>query len=112
MVKTGLRVDQCLKYVCLFKSRNAAQQACKKGYIRVNGKPARPADRVAPGDLVEIDLPTRYLALRVLGVPARQVPCRQAGTYYEVTASRTREQAVSDLLDELLQEMGGEMPLD
>ncbi len=111
-MKGRLRVDRFLKYVCLFKSRNAAQQACKKGYVRLNGKPVRPADPVAEGDILELDLPTRYLALRILQVPKRQVPCRGASGFYEVIETRTREQIVQDLLDDLLEEMGGEMPLD
>ncbi len=111
-MKAELRLDQFLKYVCLFKSRSAAQQACKKGYVWLNGNPARPADRVHAGDLVELRLPTRYLKLRVREVPARQVPCRQAPGYYEVLESRSRQEVVRDLLDELLAEMGGETPLE
>ena len=111
MVNPSLRVDRFLKQVCLFKSRSAAQQACKRGYVRLNGRPARPSDRVTQGDTVELDLPTRYLALRILRIPLRQVPCREASSYYEVLESHSRQQIVQDLLDDLLEEMGGEMPL-
>ena len=111
-MKAGIRIDQFLKFVCLFKSRSAAQQACKKGYVWVEGRPARPSDRVVSGQVLELRLPTRLLRLRVREVPARQVPCRDAPRFYEVLETQTRREIARNLLDELLEEMGGETPLN
>ncbi len=99
------RIDRFLKFVCLLKSRNLAKAACEKGYIRINGKPAKPASWVRPGDLLELDFPLFYRKLRVLSVPERQLSKKIAPKFYEVLEERTREAVVRDLVDQILQEI-------
>lgn len=41
-------------------SRAAAARLIKGHLVRVNGKPAQPADRVSVGDLVEVEVPEAY----------------------------------------------------
>ena len=41
-------------------SRAAAARLIKGHLVRVNGKPAQPADRVAAGDVVEVEVPEAY----------------------------------------------------
>ncbi|HYL07500.1 MAG TPA: RluA family pseudouridine synthase [Candidatus Udaeobacter sp.] len=43
-------------------SRAAAARLIKSHLVRVNGRPAQPADRVAPGDVVEVEVPEAYQA--------------------------------------------------
>lgn len=50
------RVDQWLWAVRLCKSRSLATEAVRGGHVRVNGRPAKPATPVKPGDRVEARL--------------------------------------------------------
>ncbi len=99
------RIDVFLKHVCLLKSRSLAKTACERGYVRVQGKPAKPSTPVRPGDVIELDFPLFYRKIRVLGVPERQVSKKQAPQYYEVVEERSRQAVVQDLIDEILQEI-------
>jgi ribosome-associated heat shock protein Hsp15 len=46
------RVDRWLWAVRQYKSRSMATSACAGGHVRVNGRPAKPATPVRPGDRV------------------------------------------------------------
>lgn len=47
-----VRLDKWLWAVRLFKTRTAANEACAAGRVKVNGSPAKPAERVKVGDVV------------------------------------------------------------
>jgi ribosome-associated heat shock protein Hsp15 len=47
------RVDRWLWAIRLYSSRSEATTACRGGHVRVNGRPAKPAAHVIPGDRVE-----------------------------------------------------------
>jgi ribosome-associated heat shock protein Hsp15 len=47
------RVDSWLWAIRLFKTRSLASAACRGGHVKVNGKPAKSATPVRPGDRVE-----------------------------------------------------------
>jgi len=51
------RLDVWLWSVRLFKTRTMATDAVRGGHVRVNGKPAKPAVQVKPGDLVTVRQP-------------------------------------------------------
>ena len=46
----AVRVDVWLWSVRQAKTRSAATAACRAGHVRVNGEPAKPAQRIAVGD--------------------------------------------------------------
>lgn len=46
------RVDAWLWSVRVYKTRSEAADACRGGHVTVNGKAAKPATTVAPGDRV------------------------------------------------------------
>ena len=48
-----MRADQWLWAIRLYKTRSAAQDACRGGHVRVNGAPAKPATAVRVGDRIE-----------------------------------------------------------
>jgi ribosome-associated heat shock protein Hsp15 len=48
------RVDRWLWAVRLFKTRTAATDACRRGRVRVNETPVKPATPVRVGDRVEV----------------------------------------------------------
>ena len=51
-------------------SRAAAARLIKGHLVRVNGKPAQPADRVAAGDVVEVEVPEAF----VMATTAEEIP--------------------------------------
>jgi len=51
-VASGVRIDKWLWAVRIYKTRAAANDACSSGRVRINGNPAKPAQRVTEGDTV------------------------------------------------------------
>ncbi len=49
-----MRLDKWLKTGCLFKKRSAAKEACEKGRVTLNEKPADPDRPVKDGDVITI----------------------------------------------------------
>lgn len=47
------RVDRWVWAIRLYKTRSDATDACRGGHVQVNGKSAKPATPVRPGDQVE-----------------------------------------------------------
>ena len=60
------RVDQWLWAVRIYKTRTLATDACRGGHVRVNGKPAKAATPVHPGDLVSAYAGGRQRELEVV----------------------------------------------
>lgn len=52
-----MRLDKYLKVSRLIKRREAAKEFIDKGYVRLNGKIAKPSTEVKPGDRIEISTP-------------------------------------------------------
>lgn len=67
------RVDSWLWAVRLFKTRNAAATACKGGHVSVNGRSAKPATKVVPGDRVEARANSLLRELEVVRVIEKRV---------------------------------------
>lgn len=47
-----VRIDKWLWAVRLYKTRASANEACSSGRVRINGSPAKPAQRVKIGDTI------------------------------------------------------------
>lgn len=52
-----MRLDKYLKVSRLIKRREAAKQFIDKGYVRLNGKIAKPSSEVHLDDIIEITSP-------------------------------------------------------
>jgi ribosomal 50S subunit-recycling heat shock protein len=52
-----MRLDKYLKVSRLIKRREAAKEFVDKGYVRLNGKVAKPSTEVKVDDLIEITTP-------------------------------------------------------
>jgi len=63
---SGVRVDRWLWSVRLTKTRTDATDACRAGHVRVNGRPAKPAQSVSEGDRVEARLHGRDRVVEVV----------------------------------------------
>ena len=63
-----MRLDKYLKITRLIKRRTIANEACDAGRVSVNGKIARASYDVKENDIIEINLGTRPLKVKVLKV--------------------------------------------
>jgi len=69
----AVRIDQWLWAVRLFKTRSSAATACRGGHVKVNGKAAKPATPVRPGDRVEARHDRRLRIVEVVKVIDKRV---------------------------------------
>ena len=63
-----MRLDKSLKVTRLIKRRTIANEACDAEKVLVNGKAARASYDVKVGDIIEINIGTRPLKVKVLNV--------------------------------------------
>ena len=64
-----MRIDKYLKVSRIIKRRTVAQQACQAGRIQINGKVAKPSDKVEVDDVLTIQLGEKTYTYEVLMVP-------------------------------------------
>lgn len=67
------RVDRWLWAVRLTKTRSDAAAACRGGHVRVNGRPAKPATTVSPGDEVRARVGDTTKVVEVVRVIQKRV---------------------------------------
>lgn len=78
-----MRLDRFLKVSRLVKRRTVASELCAAGRVRLNGRVAKAASQVRPGDVVEIGFGPRTQTIRVLEV-REPVSAAEAPTLYEI----------------------------
>ena len=79
-----LRLDVWLDITCLFKTRSAAQKACKGGKIDINGQRAKAHREVSVGDRIAITRAFRERQLVIVKALTEQYVAKvKAGTLYE-----------------------------
>jgi ribosomal 50S subunit-recycling heat shock protein len=84
-----LRLDIFLKLSRLCPRRTIAQQLCDAGRVLLDGKPAKSAHPVKPGNEITIRSPARETVARVLAVPStHNVARRESKQLIEVISSR------------------------
>jgi len=65
-----VRLDLFLKTSGLVKRRIVAQELCDTGRVLVNGRVARSAKEVKPGDGIMLVFSTRSVQIEILAIPA------------------------------------------
>lgn len=78
-----MRIDKFLKVARILKRRTVAQEACEANKVLINGKPAKSANAVKIGDVVEVVYATGTLKFRVLNIK-ETVKKDEASSLYEV----------------------------
>jgi ribosome-associated heat shock protein Hsp15 len=68
-----IRIDKYLWMVRLFKTRSKAAEACRRDRVRINGKNAKPAQSLKPGDQVEVKFIPIWRSYEVIGFPKSRV---------------------------------------
>jgi ribosome-associated heat shock protein Hsp15 len=76
-----VRIDQYLWCVRLFKSRNIATNACKKGQVLVNGQSVKPAREILPLDRIKVRKDQSWRYLEVIALPKSRVGAKLMGLY-------------------------------
>lgn len=61
-----MRLDKFLKVSRLIKRRTVAKEVCDAGRVEVNGRPAKSATEVKPGDTIVIGFGPRQLKVEVV----------------------------------------------
>jgi ribosome-associated heat shock protein Hsp15 len=78
-----VRLDKALWYLRFTKTRNLAQDMVLAGHIRLNGRRiARPATKVAVGDLLVLPLAEGVRIIRLIALPGRRGPASEAQSCY------------------------------
>ena len=78
-----MRLDKYLKNSRLIKRRTIANEVCDAGKVLVNQKVARASYDVKLGDIIEIQMGTKPVKVRVLAI-SEHVTKADASAMYEV----------------------------
>jgi ribosome-associated heat shock protein Hsp15 len=89
------RVDRWLWFARFFRSRSLAAQAVAGGRVHVNGKRAKPARDLVPGDRLDITLGPDTWTVIVRKLPARRGPAAEAKDCYEETPDSELRRSVA-----------------
>ncbi len=68
-----------------------ATKACRLKAVKVNGREAKPSHPLKIGDILEIDLATVYLKVRVEALPGGNVKKGEAHTLYTLLEERRKD---------------------
>ena len=78
-----MRLDKYLKVSRIIKRRTVAKEASEGGRVSINGKTAKPASEVGPGDVLEIRFGEKLAKYRIVSV-AETVRKENAAAMYEL----------------------------
>ena len=85
-----MRLDKYLKVSRIIKRRTVAKEASEGGRVSINGKTAKPASEVKPGDVLEIRFGEKLARYRIVSV-AETVRKENAAAMYELIAGEEIE---------------------
>jgi ribosomal 50S subunit-recycling heat shock protein len=84
-----MRLDLFLKLSRLCPRRTVAQKLCDAGFVLLNGRAAKSAHEVHPGDEITIRTTTSEMVARVTTVPgSRNVSRRDAKSLVELVSKK------------------------
>jgi ribosomal 50S subunit-recycling heat shock protein len=96
-----VRLDLFLKTSRLLKRRTIARQMCDNNRVLVNGREAKPAREVRPGDVITLKFASRVIDLEVLGVVTAAAKKRPPEELYRIKAEirlpKEKDQWIEDL---------------
>jgi len=78
-----LRIDKWLWAVRIFKTRNMASSACKKGRVLIDDQQVKPSHHVRIGSVVTVKKRPVFYKYRVLGLLAKRQSAKIAREYLE-----------------------------
>jgi ribosome-associated heat shock protein Hsp15 len=78
-----MRIDKYLWGVRLYKSRNAASTACRKGYVKLGGQNAKPSREVYISDKISIRRQQLTVEIYVLDIPKSRIGPKLVPQYFK-----------------------------
>ncbi|NLY73231.1 MAG: RNA-binding S4 domain-containing protein [Tissierellia bacterium] len=79
-----MRVDKYLKVSRIIKRRTVAQEFCRAQKVKINGKIAKPSDKVEVGDLMSIQFGMKIVEFEILEIRENSTKDNAAQMYREV----------------------------
>lgn len=79
----SVRIDRWLNAVRLYKTRALAQEACRGGHVKLNGRNAEPSTQVKVGDRVEALAPRGPTVFDVIALAEKRQSPPRARELYE-----------------------------
>jgi len=107
-----VRLDAWLDVACLFKTRSAAQKACRAGQVEVGGQACKPHRLLKAGEEIRITRgPDRVQTVVVRALLDKHVPRALARELYQdLTPPPTPEQLEERRIERLLRQAQPEPP--
>lgn len=78
-----MRIDKFLKTSRIIKRRTVAKEACEQGKVSINGKTAKPGDKLKIGDIIAVSFGSGEMKVQVLELK-ESVGKDQADSLYKV----------------------------
>jgi ribosome-associated heat shock protein Hsp15 len=82
-MQIGMRLDQWLWAVRVFKTRTLAAEAIKAGHVRINDQPCKPAREVRPGDTIVARVGIMTRTVRFISDPPSRVGAKLVPQFAE-----------------------------
>ncbi len=80
-----MRLDKFLKTTQIMKRRTMANEAADEGFIKINGRDAKPSSKLKVGDVIELDMWNYYKSVKVLQVPEKNsIPKQDLDKFIEL----------------------------
>ena len=76
-----MRVDKYLWFIRIFRSRNIATNACKKGKVKINSQVVKPSSEILPLDIIEIKRDEFRHTFKVLDYPKNRLNAKLVNLY-------------------------------
>jgi len=87
-----IRLDKWLWQARFFKTRSLSARLVSGGHVRVNGrKVSKPAQAVAPGDVLTFPQARRVRVVHILALGTRRGPAPEARALYDDLAPEARD---------------------
>ena len=83
LIDKQIRVDKWLWAVRIFKTRNQATEACKKGRILIREQPVKPSRVLRINDIIQVKRPPVVYSFKVTGLLAKRLSARMVKDYIE-----------------------------
>lgn len=86
-MKTEVRIDKWLWAVRIFKTRNLAAEACKKGKVLLNGIALKPSKNIKIGDTLQVRTNPVIYSFKVLNLIENRIGAKLVPDYMENTTT-------------------------
>ena len=88
-----MRGDKYLWCVRLFKTRNIATNACKKGHVKINDQVVKPSREVYVSDKIKVRKDQVNYSLNVIAIPKNRVGAKLVDLYRVDTTPKSEFEA-------------------